>query len=43
MTYCPDCRYFIACCLDKMAYYKITGEDCPEFKKPKEKKAEEKK
>jgi hypothetical protein len=32
MTYCPDCKYFISCCLDKMAFYKMTGEDCGEFK-----------
>ena len=31
MRYCPDCKYFIACCLDKMAYYKIADEDCPEY------------
>lgn len=35
MKYCPDCRYFIACCLDKMAYYKATGECCEEFEERK--------
>ena len=37
MTDCTECKYFVLCDLAKLAFYKITGTPCKEFKTAEEK------
>jgi hypothetical protein len=37
MTFCPDCKYFLLCNLEKIIFYKIhPDESCDDFKEGKQ-------